>query len=177
MLMRSLMRAAAEPATFRKAKSVALISYALIVVAARSSQQSAAIPPVHQNPSACARRRSSFVARPPTRLASFEAPAAAAAGCPVASSAASLLLLHIHMAPPLTRSLAHSLTHSSERLSSTFLKSRRKERKRASVVSRSLAPIISRQECMDSCGMPRSTARMPVAADTMGPIVDPHGQS
>jgi hypothetical protein len=37
--------------------------------------------------------------------------------------------------------------------------------------------MTSRQECIDSWGIPASTTRIPVLALIMGPIVLPHGQS
>jgi len=44
-------------------------------------------------------------------------------------------------------------------------------------VAKSSTPIISRTECIESCGSPTSTARIPVAAEMIGPMVDPQGQS
>lgn len=41
----------------------------------------------------------------------------------------------------------------------------------------STMPITSRHECILSWGIPASTVRMPVKAETVGPIVDPQGQS
>ena len=38
-------------------------------------------------------------------------------------------------------------------------------------------PITSRQECIESWGIPASTTRIPVLALSIGPIVLPHGQS
>ena len=43
--------------------------------------------------------------------------------------------------------------------------------------STSAAPAISRQECIDSMGLPTSTVGMPVRAAVIGPIVEPHGWS
>src|SRR5262249_43601588 len=43
--------------------------------------------------------------------------------------------------------------------------------------STSAAPAISRQECMESMGLPTSTAGIPVRAALIGPIVEPHGPS
>lgn len=43
--------------------------------------------------------------------------------------------------------------------------------------SQSQTPIVSRIECMDSCGHPMSMARMPVALLIIGPIVEPQPQS
>lgn len=42
---------------------------------------------------------------------------------------------------------------------------------------KSWTPMTSRQECIESCGMPASTVRMPVKALIVGPMVLPHGQS
>mmetsp|Transcript_27447 Transcript_27447/g.57881 ORF Transcript_27447/g.57881 Transcript_27447/m.57881 type:complete len:173 (-) Transcript_27447:1204-1722(-) len=55
-----------------------------------------------------------------------------------------------------------------------FLK---KEAKRATLLSTSAAPIVSRIECIDSDGTPTSTVRSPVFAAMIGPIVVPQGQS
>ena len=41
----------------------------------------------------------------------------------------------------------------------------------------SCAPIVSRTECIDHWAGPTSTQRMPVAAERIGPMVEPHGQS
>ena len=39
----------------------------------------------------------------------------------------------------------------------------------------SVAPHISRAECIDSWGIPISIASIPSWVDVIGPIVDPHG--
>ena len=69
------------------------------------------------------------------------------------------------------------ITHSFKPNLSMFLNSLKNVVKSLWAKVRSAPPIISRMLCMDSWGMPRSTARMPVLAEMMGPIVDPHGQS
>ncbi|OLT22594.1 hypothetical protein BJF81_02155 [Ornithinimicrobium sp. CNJ-824] len=38
-------------------------------------------------------------------------------------------------------------------------------------------PQISRAECMDSTGAPKSTVVAPVRAEVIGPTVEPHGRS
>ena len=40
-----------------------------------------------------------------------------------------------------------------------------------------LTPIISRQECIDNCGMPTSMTLMPKLAEVIGPIVEPQAES
>ncbi len=47
----------------------------------------------------------------------------------------------------------------------------------AEYAATSSAPISSRAECMASCAAPTSTVGMPVRADVIGPIVEPHGRS
>ena len=41
----------------------------------------------------------------------------------------------------------------------------------------SAAPASSRQECIESMGLPRSTARIPTEAAASGPIVEPQARS
>ena len=53
---------------------------------------------------------------------------------------------------------------------STVRKSRKYASKRLVACVRSSQPIISRMLCMDSCGMPTSTARMPVFVDSLDVI-------
>lgn len=47
----------------------------------------------------------------------------------------------------------------------------------AAYAATSSAPINSRTECMASWAAPTSTVGIPVRADVMGPIVEPHGRS
>ena len=49
--------------------------------------------------------------------------------------------------------------------------------KRRTEVSMSVTPTVSRMECIESEGTPRSTTRSPVLEAMIGPMVVPHGQS
>ena len=51
----------------------------------------------------------------------------------------------------------------------------RRQLKQSLYSKRAARPL--RTECIDSCGSPTSTARMPVFAEMIGPMVEPHGQS
>ena len=69
-----------------------------------------------------------------------------------------------------------SVTHPS-RHSSISLKCLKKALNKLKPCVRSAVPITSRQECIESCGIPKSTVRIPVSALIIGPIVVPQGQS
>lgn len=67
-------------------------------------------------------------------------------------------------------------THPS-RHSSISLKCLKKALNKLKPCVKSAVPITSRQECIESCGIPKSTVRIPVRALIIGPIVVPQGQS
>jgi hypothetical protein len=57
---------------------------------------------------------------------------------------------------------------SHRRRGQTARNGRRKRPRLEGVVGCARTPIISRMECIESCGMPKSTARMPVLAEMIG---------